>query len=1037
MAALDNIASELLKSANEADLNYKKTRDQAQRDKAVRLRRIVENLRQLVFGASDLNGLSDVTLSAPANGQVLTYNSTTTQWENQTPGGGGGGGDMYKSTYDVDNDGIVDGSETTQIIVRNSTGSTLLKGQVVYLSGATGNRPNAVLSQANTEATSSKTIGIVIANIANNSDGYIAVNGTLHNLDTSAFADGVAVWLSATTAGAYTSTIPAEPNHTVFIGYIARSHPTQGRLVILIQNGYELNELHGVLVTSEANNDLLVYETSSTLWKNKSISTIFGGTPLVSVPTLAQVTTAGNTTTNAITVGGLTVATNLIYTDTVNGRVGIGTLTPSAKVDIRSSGINTEVLHLVNSAGGTLMKVFNGGSGQSLVFIGSEILLRSDAALSYINAGNFAIGTTTDSGYKLDVVGTARVQGNVYLNDSVNRYIYGFNGTYIKLYDNLTGGLDIYNNGGFGATRNYGPLEVYGNFTTTGSFSMNGNLNIGNGNYLSADTSNYNKIYPYNGSNANMRFVVGHPTVGDFDWEYPLNTVLVRLKRNGNFLIGTTTDAGYKLDVNGTARVQGNLTLGDGTTLSNKDIILVSNRFVRLQDSGFNLTNWYGNSVVFRHTFGFNANSLFEMRYDSSFHVGLTGINQFSLSLRTTASESQVEGYRTAFNTNVKPLRLFTSDPFATASQTLSAGDIFIQTGTGVNGGNTGRIVFQIGNSTNNTAQFSTAGNFLINTTTDAGYKLDVNGTARVQGRLTMTGDYIQYGTNGNVAIGSTSNGSSFSNSASSLLYASANINNLAQFAHYFYTGTFNAISGNQGVISSTTATFSPTSGTSTFTGINLGFIINQTGGANGITRGLYINPTITAAADYRAIETTVGNVLLCTTSGNVAIGTSSPTDKLHIVDNTNGNKFARISAGGTDASAAWVAQNDQVDNVVYRVFGSAVSGTQMGISLARSASLLANLGGTGKFLVGTYSSTDFVMGTGNQERMRLVDSTGNFLVGTTTDLGNKLEVSGTINATAYKINNVIGYTGILNIPTNPPGMQNVDIQSGIVVNIF
>lgn len=84
MAALDVIASELLKSANEADLNYKKTRDLTQRDKAIRLRKIVENLRLLVFGASDLNGLSDVTLSAPANGQVLTYNSTTSQWENQT-----------------------------------------------------------------------------------------------------------------------------------------------------------------------------------------------------------------------------------------------------------------------------------------------------------------------------------------------------------------------------------------------------------------------------------------------------------------------------------------------------------------------------------------------------------------------------------------------------------------------------------------------------------------------------------------------------------------------------------------------------------------------------------------------------------------------------------------------------------------------------------------------------------------------------------------------------------------------------------------
>ena len=250
----------------------------------------------------------------------------------------GGGGDMLKATYDVDNDGIVDSAERIQILVRNSTGSTLTKGTVVYLSGATGNRPNAVKAQANTEATSSKTFGIVVANIANNADGYVACNGTLHDLDTSAFTAGDSVWLSAATAGAYTSTIPSEPNHTVFIGYIARSHPTQGRLVILIQNGYELNELHGVLISSEANNDLLVYETSTTLWKNKSISTIFGGTPLVSVPTLAQVTTAGNTTTNAITVGGLIVDTNTLVVDSVNDRVVIGATTATNKLEIFGTG---------------------------------------------------------------------------------------------------------------------------------------------------------------------------------------------------------------------------------------------------------------------------------------------------------------------------------------------------------------------------------------------------------------------------------------------------------------------------------------------------------------------------------------------------------------------------------------------------------------------------------------------------------------------------------------------------------------------------
>lgn len=182
-------------------------------------------------------------------------------------------GDMLTSVYDTDVDGVVDSAERIQIVVRNSTGSTLTKGQIVYLSGATGNRPNAILAQANTEATSSKTIGMVMANIANNTDGQIAVNGTLHDLDTSAFTAGDSLWLSATTAGGYVAnTPPAEPNHAVFIGYVARVHPTQGRIVLNIQNGYELDELHGVQITTPSNGQVLAYNSTSGLWENATIS---------------------------------------------------------------------------------------------------------------------------------------------------------------------------------------------------------------------------------------------------------------------------------------------------------------------------------------------------------------------------------------------------------------------------------------------------------------------------------------------------------------------------------------------------------------------------------------------------------------------------------------------------------------------------------------------------------------------------------------------------------------------------------------------
>jgi hypothetical protein len=60
---------------------------------------------------------------------------------------------------------------------------------------------------------------------------------------------------------------------------------------------------------------------------------------------------------------------------------------------------------------------------------------------------------------------------------------------------------------------------------------------------------------------------------------------------------------------------------------------------------------------------------------------------------------------------------------------------------------------------------------------------------------------------------------------------------------------------------------YNPTSGSGNFDVFYAQPTINQTGGANGITRGLYINPTLTAAADFRAIEVSNGGAYINTTS--------------------------------------------------------------------------------------------------------------------------------------------------------------------------
>jgi hypothetical protein len=163
--------------------------------------------------------------------------------------------------------------------VRNTTGATLTKGTIVYISGATGNKPTVSKAIATGDSTSAQTFGMCQANIANNSNGYVVCVGDITGLDTSALTEGAQLYLSSTTAGTYTTTKQLAPAHLVYIGIVTRAHPTQGQIEVKIQNGYELDEIHDVAISSVANNDGLFYESSTNLWKNKSIATVLGYTP--------------------------------------------------------------------------------------------------------------------------------------------------------------------------------------------------------------------------------------------------------------------------------------------------------------------------------------------------------------------------------------------------------------------------------------------------------------------------------------------------------------------------------------------------------------------------------------------------------------------------------------------------------------------------------------------------------------------------------------------------------------------------------------
>ncbi len=152
--------------------------------------------------------------------------------------------------------------------VYNNSGATITKGTVVYINGGQGNLPTITKAQANTEAASNQTIGLVRADITNMNNGYVTVAGTLIDLDTNGFSTGQTLYLSPSVAGGFTATKPTSPDHIVYVGIVVRAHPTQGVIEVKIQNTQELSESSDVLITTPTNGQILQYNGTTSLWNN-------------------------------------------------------------------------------------------------------------------------------------------------------------------------------------------------------------------------------------------------------------------------------------------------------------------------------------------------------------------------------------------------------------------------------------------------------------------------------------------------------------------------------------------------------------------------------------------------------------------------------------------------------------------------------------------------------------------------------------------------------------------------------------------------
>jgi hypothetical protein len=118
------------------------------------------------------------------------------------------------------------------ILFKAKAGEALSKGDVVYISGISGN--TTVVSKADADDSSKMpAFGIMAEDASNNSSATVYTFGTLSDIDTSSFSEGDQLFVS-TTAGALTNTAPTGESSAIQkMAQVTRSDASAGSIKIM------------------------------------------------------------------------------------------------------------------------------------------------------------------------------------------------------------------------------------------------------------------------------------------------------------------------------------------------------------------------------------------------------------------------------------------------------------------------------------------------------------------------------------------------------------------------------------------------------------------------------------------------------------------------------------------------------------------------------------------------------------------------------------------------------------------------------------
>jgi hypothetical protein len=384
----------------------------------------------------------------------------------------------------------------------NGTGGNLTRAayRAVKITGAQGQRLQVSLARADNDANSKDTIGLVAEDITNNQTGFIVSSGTITNINTTGslqgetWADGDTLYLSGTTSGVITNVKPTAPTHTVILGFVVYAHQNNGKIYVKPDNGYELDELHNVNVSTKASGDYLRY--NGTLWVDSTIQA-------ADLPTGIDAAKIGT---------GVVSNTEFGYLDGVTSAI--------------QTQLNGKQATLTNPVTGV------GTSGQVTYFSGTSAVTGSNNL--FWDATNNRLGINTASpAYGLEVVGTFRTSSDFRFGGNI---IPEQQNTYVTTsVSNGYTGLNLRPNGT--ATLSFIACYAANDVSNAGYIQLGSNASI-----ISAKTGT--------GSIQDLKFQVGSNVALRVNANASAGVLTID---SANVGIGTTSPS-YKLDISGTLR---------------------------------------------------------------------------------------------------------------------------------------------------------------------------------------------------------------------------------------------------------------------------------------------------------------------------------------------------------------------------------------------------------------------------------------------------------------------------------------------------